>query len=148
MTKTDIKQIKQKELFVEQLRKTPIIQIVCEKLEIGRTTFYRWRRQDKKFAGECDKAISEGNYLVSDLAESQLISAIKDKNLTAIIFWLKTHNPKYSSKLELSGNLGIKKDELTREQEKSILKALKLASLVVNEKGDNNEKPKKQSKRN
>lgn len=139
MGKVDLKQRKQKALFIEQLQKVPIIQIVAEKLEIGRTTYYRWRRQDKKFAQECDKAIIEGNYLVSDLAESQLISAIKDKNLTAIIFWLKTHNPNYSSKLELGGGIEIKKDELTKDQEKNIMRALELASIIV-KKGDKNGK--------
>lgn len=142
MKKFDIKQKKQKELFIQQLSKTPIIQIVCERLNIGRTTFYRWKRQDKKFSEQCDKAISEGNCLVSDLAESQLISAIRDKNLTAIIFWLKTHNAAYSSKLEVAGNLEIKKDELTKEQEENIMRALKLASLVINNEGDNHAKKK------
>lgn len=139
MKKFDIKLKKQKELFIEELKKAPIVQVICERLDVGRTTFYRWKRQDKKFASACDKAISEGNYLISDLAESQLISAIKDKNLSAIIFWLKTHNPIYSSKLEVTGKLEVKKDELTKDQEKNIMRALKLASLVINNKGDNYE---------
>jgi len=47
------------------------------------------------------------------MAESQLLSLIKDKNITAIIFWLKHHNPVYSPKLEISANNG--KDSLTDE---------------------------------
>nr|MCW1949660.1 hypothetical protein [Candidatus Shapirobacteria bacterium] len=45
-----------------------------------------------------EKAVRKGTLLVNDLAESQLISAIKDKNITAIIFWLKNNNPKYSER--------------------------------------------------
>jgi hypothetical protein len=127
--KVEIKQKKQKELFVEQLKKTPIVQIVCERLDIGRSTFYRWERQDKKFAEECSKAILEGNYLISDLAESQLVSAIKDKNLSAITFWLKTHHPTYSPKLEVT-NRNHESDKLTPEQEKSIRHALIMAALI------------------
>ena len=142
MGKVDIKQKKQKELFIEQVRKTPIIQLVCEKLEVGRTTFYRWKRQDKKFAEECDKALEEGCALINDLAESQLISAMKNNNLTAIMYWLNHRHSVYRNKLEVTGKLKINKDELSKDQEKSIMKALELASLVINNKGDNHEQTK------
>lgn len=147
MGKVDIKQKKQKELFVQQLAKTPIIQLVCEKLNIGRTTFYRWIKCDKKFALECEKALEEGCALINDMAESTLISLMKDGNLSACIYWLKNRHDTYKNKLEVSGNLNVKNDELTKEQEKNIMKALKLASLVINKKGNNHEKTKKQSKR-
>ena len=80
-----------KELLIEQLKKTPIVQVACEKVGVGRATYYRWRKEDEEFAKLADEAISEGNFLVNDMAESQLMSAIRDKNLTAIIFWLKHH---------------------------------------------------------
>jgi len=138
MKKADIKIKKQKELFIEQLKKTPIIQIVCERLDIGRTTYYRWKRQDKKFSDECDRAIFEGNHLVSDIAESQLISAIRDKNLGAIIFWLKTHNPTYSPKLEVTSKTYDSK--LSPEQAKNIKYALMLAGLINPNRRESNEK--------
>lgn len=143
MKKDDTKQKKQKEMFIEQLRKTPIVQIICERLEIGRTTFYRWKRQDAKFSDNCNRAMEEGLSLVNDLAESQLINAMKNQNLTAVMYWLNHRHNSYRNKLELSGNLEVQKDELTKEQEQNILRALKLASLIEGS-GGKNEKTKKE----
>jgi hypothetical protein len=42
---------------------------------------------------------------MNDIAESKLLSAVKDGNMTAIIFWLKNNNPRYSDK---KINLSIK----------------------------------------
>ncbi|OGH13916.1 MAG: hypothetical protein A3H50_00030 [Candidatus Levybacteria bacterium RIFCSPLOWO2_02_FULL_37_10] len=50
-----------------------------------------------------DEALFEGNLLVNDMAESQLLSSIRDKNMTGIIFWLRNRHPNYASKVELSG---------------------------------------------
>jgi len=83
-----------KQLVIEQLKKVPVVEIACEKIGIGRATYYRWREEDEEFAKLADEAITEGNSLVNDMAESQLMSVIRDKNLTAIIFGLKiiTHD--------------------------------------------------------
>lgn len=120
---------KQKQALVDQLRKTPIVQIACEKVGIGRATYYRWRKDDEEFEKASDEALGEGANLVSDVAESQLMSAIKDRNLTAIIFWLKHHHPSYRNKLELSGHIKSSNVPLTSEQEETIREALRLASL-------------------
>ena len=83
---------KEKELILEQLKRTPIVQVACEKTGIGRSTYYRWKKEDNKFAELADAAILEGSLFVNDMAESQLLSAIRDKNLTAIIFWRASLN--------------------------------------------------------
>jgi hypothetical protein len=93
MSTIDKRQTKEKELLLEQFRKMPIVQIACEKTGIGRATYYRWRKDDQKFANQADLALEDGNRLINDIAESQLLSAIRDKNMTAIIFWLKSHHP-------------------------------------------------------
>jgi len=130
--KTIIKrQKKEKELLLEQLKKTPIIQIACEKLSIGRATYYRWREKDLKFAESADIAIEDGNKLINDMAQSMLISAIRDKNMTAIIYWLKHHDPVYTTKIEIDANLKQDNEQLTPEQETLITKALKLASVIT-----------------
>jgi len=118
------RQSKEKELILEQLRKTPIIQISCERTGVARATYYRWRK-DPIFLRRANEALNDGMNLVNDLAESQLISSIKDKNMTGIIFWLKSHHPDYANKLELTGKL--QHDfEITPEQEAIISKALKM----------------------
>lgn len=135
------RQKQQKTMLLEQFKKTPIVQVACEKIGVGRSTYYRWRKEDESFAKEADQALNEGCLLVNDMAESQLISAIRDKNLTAIIFWLKHHHNAYRTKVELSGKIETG-EELTPKQKKIIEKALALASFYqsnsqTNEKSSN-----------
>ena len=121
------RQIKERGVLLEQLRKTPIVQIACEKSGIGRATYYRWRQEDKKFAEMADEALLEGSLLVNDMAESQLFQAIRNQNLGAIVFWLKNHHPAYTNKVEITGRL-MHDYQLTPEQEALITKALKMVS--------------------
>jgi ACT domain-containing protein len=120
-----------KELLIDQLKKTPIIQVSCEKVGIGRATFYRWRKDDSEFAQRADEAIAEGSYLINDLAESQLISSIKNSNLGAIVFWLKHHHPNYATRIEVTTNQRI--EALTEEQQEVVTKALTLTGLIGKE---------------
>lgn len=124
-----------KKLLIEQLRKTPIIQVTCEKLGVSRATFYRWKKRDEKFAEAVELALQEGAQLINDMAESQLISAIKDGNLTGIIFWLKNHHKNYSPKLEVT----TKSNEapITEEQKEIIRQSLSMAFNLNSEHKDN-----------
>ena len=134
------KQNKKKAELIEQLKKIPIIQIACEKVGVGRATFYRWRKEDKEFAESVELSLDDGAYLVSDMAESKLISAIKKENLGAIIFWLKSHHPKYRTKLDLNANIRNLDEPLTPEQEALVREALRLAGTnypnIINEKNN------------
>lgn len=130
-TNIEKRRIKEKELLLEKLKKTPIVQIACEKLGVGRATYYRWRKEDPKFAEDADIAIDDGNKLINDMAESQLMSAIRDKNMTAIIYWLNHHHPAYATKMEITAKLKHDNEQLTPEQETLVIKALKLASVIT-----------------
>lgn len=123
------RQKEEKAILLEQLKKTPIVQIACEKTGTGRTTYYRWRKEDDAFRKEADEALKEGKTLVNDMAESQLLSAIRDGNMTAIIFWLKNQHKDYMTRMEVTTKLA-ENDQLTPEQEQSIRNALNLAALL------------------
>lgn len=125
--------------IVQQLKSTPIIQIAVERASVGRTTYYRWRRENKKFARQCDESLDEGYKLINDLAEAKLLTAMKDNNLTAIMYWLNHRHDTYRNKLELSGSVASKSEKLSPEQEASIKKALMLM-LLVDPKGGQNVK--------
>lgn len=112
-------------LLLMQLKKTPIVQVACERTGISRATYYRWRKDDPEFADKADIAIDEGLNLINDMAESQLISAIKDRNLTGIIFWLKNHHKNYSPKLEVTTKNGD--IPITDEQREIIKQSLDMA---------------------
>jgi len=127
-----MKKDKTKEILIEQLKKTPIIQIACEKVGVARATYYRWRKENGEFKKATDEAISEGEMMITDMSESQLISLIRDKNFAAIQLWLRHHHPKYINKVEVTGNLNVREEPLTPEQEELVEKALKLAGLIEN----------------
>lgn len=128
----EARQDNQKTLLLEQLKKTPVIQLACEKMGIARATYYRWRKADEEFAKACDEALREGSSLVNDMAESQLLGAIRDRNMTAIIFWLKHHHHQYRTKVELTGKLEHINKPLTSEQQEFVDEALRLAALNTN----------------
>ena len=125
-----VRQERQKELIAEQLEKVPIIHHACEKVGISRASYYRWRKEDREFAKTCDDAIAKGVLLVNDMAESQLLSAIRDGNMTGVIFWLKSRHPAFRTRLEVTPK--TQDDEtLTPEQEEIIRNALRLASISL-----------------
>ena len=120
---------KLKKLAIEQLKKTPIIQAVCEKIGLPRTNFYRWKNNDPAFAEAVDSALNDGRRLINDFAESQLLSAMKEGNLTAIIYWLNHNHKTYANKLHITGK--IKSDgRLTPEQQERIMKVVELTSML------------------
>ena len=94
---------KSKELFLEQLKQTPIVEVACQKTGMARATYYYLRNTDPKFAEVADLALAEGKMLINDLGESQLISGMKSGNMTAIIFWLKNNHLSYKQKSFQSG---------------------------------------------
>lgn len=120
-----------KELLLEQLKKVPIVEAACQKISITRMTFYRWKGDDLEFAKRIDESLFEGSLLVNDLAESQLISAVKDRNLSAIMYWLKHHHKDYKTRIELEGTINTIQ-ELTPEQQALVKRALELSSLTFN----------------
>lgn len=130
MKKTD----RTKEALLEQLRKTPIVQIACEKLGISRWTFYRWKKEDAEFTKKADEAMLDGRLLVNDLAESQLIGAVKDRNFAAIMYWLKHHHPSYKTRVEIEGTVNTIQ-ELSPEQKELVRKALKFADETLEKYG-------------
>ncbi len=124
-----MKPMSQKEELLEILRRTPIVQTACQKVGISRATFYRWKRDSKSFAQQVDKALTEGCDLINDLAESQLLTAIKNQNLSSVYFWLKNHHKAYADKLQVMAQVEHKDSPLTPAQRALIKKALSLAGI-------------------
>jgi hypothetical protein len=123
-----MKKNKTSKQFLEELKKVPIIQVACERSGVSRQTIYRWRLNDKSFAKDMDEAMREGVAFVNDMSESQLLTMIKEKNWSAISFWLRHRNDNYKNKIEVTTHERI--DELSPEQQKIVEQALKLATLT------------------
>jgi len=112
-----------KKLVLEQLKKTPIVELVCDRCGIGRTTYYDWRNNDPEFKTQSDEAMKYGKEIINDLSESQLIVLIKEKNFPAIQLWLRQHHPEYSNRVDVRATIE-KEDPMTPEQEALIRKVL------------------------
>jgi len=123
-----MKKNKLKESFFAELAKVPIVQVACEKTGISRNSVYRWKKEDKAFASGMDKALAEGVAFVNDMSESQLLTMIKEKNYSAVSFWLRHRNDNYKNKLEIT--TVEDSEELTPSQAKVVRHALKLASIT------------------
>lgn len=76
-----------KQKFVELFfTKVGNISELCKSVGIHRSTYYVWMQEDEKFKAKIE-AEMEG---LIDFAESKLFNLMNDKNVTAIIFFLKT----------------------------------------------------------
>lgn len=117
-----MKKSKLQETFFTELTKVPIVQVACEKTGVSRNSVYKWRKADPAFAKKMDQALIEGVALVNDMGESQLLTLIKEKNYSAIAFWLRHRNDNYKQKLEVRHE-SIHTD-LTDEQKDIINKTL------------------------
>lgn len=81
--------------LIEELERTPIISVACEKVDISRNTFYRWIQEDTKFLKQVNEAMDKGIGLVSDFAESNVLSGIKNKDAGYTKYWLSHRHPRY-----------------------------------------------------
>lgn len=94
------RQATQKKALIDELKKMPIIEVACRRTDTGRTTYYRWREEDKEFAKEVDESIQFGKNIINDLAESKVITGIKDDDKTYTLYWLNHNHTSYQRKVE------------------------------------------------
>lgn len=120
-----------KKRLLLRLAKTPIVEVACKQANVPRPTYYRWRKSDEAFAAACDEAIEHSSALINDLAESQLIAAIREQNLTAVMYWLRHHHPAYITRIKVDASLKREPEELTPEQAELVEKSLINAGLLT-----------------
>jgi transposase len=112
-----MKKAKVRKAFLDELKRVPIVQVACEKVGVSRNSVYRWKAEDAEFAKAMEDALGEGEALVNDMTESQLLSLIREKNWHAISFWLRKRNPKFRDRLEVNTKVEQADVPLTPEQE-------------------------------
>ena len=80
-----------KAALIEALEKSlGIVTTACKSVDISRSTFYLWMREDEEFK----KAVDEIENVALDFAESQLHKQMKDGQASSTIFYLKTKGKK------------------------------------------------------
>ncbi len=122
---------KDKKRLIEALKENHIVLAACRKTGIGKSSYYRWRQRDPKFATAADEAMQEGIELVNDAAEGTIVNAIKSQDAGAAKFWLKHRHPAYSTRIQIEPVKG--EAELSPEQQTLLAKALELADLAIPE---------------
>lgn len=121
-----------KQMILDQLKRFPNIQIMCEKIGISRAAFYRWKEKDKNFSQKVDEAMAESRTMINDVAESQLITAVKNSDMKGIVYWLRHNHKLYKNKVEIEGGLEII-DKLSPEKKEQSRKALELLGINFNQ---------------
>ena len=117
-----------KKLLIEELKKNPVIEAACRKLNVSRTTFYDWKKKDPRFVKAVELALQFGKAFMADIAELQLFNAIKNNDFRAVALYLKTHHPEYGNKVEISGQVTHERRAPTQEEKEDLAEAL-LAGL-------------------
>ena len=90
-----MKKFKFEKTFLEELSKVPNISGACNKVGLSRQTVYRWMEMDSSFEKKVNDAMERGVNSINDLAESKLISKIKQEDLQAIKYWLSNNKTNY-----------------------------------------------------
>jgi len=87
-----------KKMFLEYWeRSRGVISAVCEKVDISRKQFYKWKREDKEFTEALTKIGETRNDEIEDLLMGKVFI---EKNLRAITYYLDRCHPKYKPTLK------------------------------------------------
>jgi len=81
--------------LLEELEKTPLVQVACEKVGLSRNTFYRWMKEDESFLSRASEAMSLGTGFVNDVALSNVMEGIKRKDPMYTKYWLSHKHPDF-----------------------------------------------------
>lgn len=119
---TDIKKEDKKEVLLKTLEKSyGNVSDACKMANISRNQFYKYVRTDEDFKEKVDE-LQES---LIDIAETALYKQIEAKNITAIIFFLKTKG-KQRGYIERVEHVNKEVQEFENKTEEQILKEIEL----------------------
>jgi len=82
-------------IILEELEKTPLVQVACKKAGISRNTFYNWMKENKVFRKQVNESMSLGNGTVNDFAVSNILTGIQNKDFASTRYWLDRRHPDF-----------------------------------------------------
>jgi hypothetical protein len=131
---------KAKQALIDVFKEMPVIQVAVKKVGISRDTYYRWKKEDKNFFRQSEDAFAQGIEFINDMSESQIITLIKEKKMPAITLWVKHNHPRYGGSNTQSYTAASITKDLSPEEKKLFIEALKLASgSAINKKHKHHE---------
>lgn len=99
-----------KQKFLEELTDEKVagnVTIAGRRRNIGRTTLYEWKAEDKEFSDKWDSAVKEAREVFAEEAEFALRNGVIKGNPTLIIFTLKNLKPEiWKDRMENTGKGG------------------------------------------
>lgn len=120
-----------KKKFLELIEEYPIVQSVCVKLNIPRSTIYEWFKKDPKFKTKVDEKIYTGIETMNDVAENALIKNVKDGKIESVKFWLTHNHDRYRNKSKLID--AVIESKLSNDDKMRIISALQKSPLYKKE---------------
>lgn len=84
-----------KEKLIEELAKDGNILHSCRRVNIVRSTFYRWMHNDRSFRKDAKRAMREGRDNACDIVEYALLKAAKDGKVEAMKYFLSRNSDRY-----------------------------------------------------
>ncbi len=120
-----------KKKFLELIEEYPIVQSVCVKLNIPRSTIYEWFKKDPKFKTKVDEKIHVGIETINDVAENALIKNVKDGKIESVKFWLTHNHDRYRNKSKLID--AVIESKLSNDDKMRIISALQKSPLYKKE---------------
>lgn len=90
--------------FIQIIEETPLINYACKKVGIGRTTFYRWMKDNLEFKISVERALKNGRSYWVEVAESSLMKNVKNGRMDAVKFFLTHNDSRYIPKRTLPLN--------------------------------------------
>lgn len=120
------RQEKIKERFIEEISKNSIKETACRKLNVPRSTIYRWMREDAEFSKNVKEATSIGNDIINDLAKSKLIEKINMGDSGMIKYHLSRRHHEYFFSLQIKDSEESRPGEISKERAEGINKRLQM----------------------
>ena len=84
-----------KEKLIKELEKSGNVFFSCMKFNIHRSTYYRWKKDDRNFKSKANDAVRLGIENNCDVAEWALMANIKEKEMGAIKYYLGHNSQRY-----------------------------------------------------
>lgn len=84
--------------LLQELEKSGNVYLSCLKVGVNKATYYRWRKDDKRFRKQSNQAVRSGKENICDMAEHYLMMNVKDKKMDAIKYVLSHNSPRYKPK--------------------------------------------------
>lgn len=104
-----------KKKLLKEIAKSGNVSLSCLKVNVDKSTFYEWKKNDKGFQREANNALKLGRENNCDIAEHALLLKVKDKDLGSIKYLLAHNSNRYKPKVR---KVVIEHSRTTDAQEK------------------------------